>query len=676
MAIIDSVKKIFKSGMKTGDHSQDFATSMEEKADFMSEEELVSFVTGEFTRRQKERLPFELQWRLNINFVEGNQYLDINPFTNSIEEVPKISWWQERGVYNHIAPIMETRLAKLSRLSPIIKCRPASSSKEDISAAKVTNKVVENTYSEHVMRDRQLELNNWSEICGTAVLKNVWDDNEGRQIVPGFNEGDIAPTVCSPFEIFPDSPFSTGIDDCESIIHAKAYHVNDIKKIWGKDVEGSDINVFTLKEHANIMGGLNSHTGGYSVGSQKKKDHSIVYEYWERPTEEFPSGRLIICTDDEMLLTSELPYQIGRNGEPDLPFVLQRCIVRVNCFFGKSIIERLIPIQRDYNALKNRMKEYLNRASIGQLVYEEGSIDEDWLETEGLAPGAMIPVRKGAQFPTYMNYHPLPQTFELEEDRLMQQFIIISGVSEISRDSSAPTGVNSGVALAILQEQDDTRLSLTAKHIDTSIIKTAKMWIRLYQQYADFPRILRSVGKNNEVDVVEWLGSSLTSDDIYIETGTQLSESPAQRKQMVFDLINSGLFNDPETGALSKAGRSKIFEMLEMGNWEQFDTETELQIEKARRENRIMNNGEMPEVADYDDDVTHLEWHNQQRLTSDYEENVQENPAVAEAYAAHVDMHIQQLQAKVQPQGPMEGPPPGGPEEPPPGPTELQMSEE
>ena len=393
-----------------------------------------------------------------------------------------------------------------------------------------------------------------------------------------------------------------------------------------------------------------------------------MYEYWERSTKEYPDGRLIICTDDELLYASELPYKVGTENKPDLPFVLQRAVVRLNCFYGKSIIERLIPIQRDYNALKNRKKEYLNRAAIGQMVYEEGSIDEDWLETEGLAPGAMIPVKKGSHFPQYMNYHPLPQTFDLEEQNLMHQFIVISGVSEISRDSSAPTGVNSGVALAILQEQDDTRLALTAKLIDNAIIEMAKQWIRLYQQYASFTRILRSVGKNNDVDVIEWMGSDLTSDDIYIETGTQLSESPAQRKQMVFDLINSGLFNDPETGGLSKAGRAKLFEMLEMGNWESFDTETELQINKARRENRMMTNGNMAEVVSYDDDVTHLECHNQHRLTTDYEEMVANNPQVGQIFEQHVEMHIQQLQAKVQPQGPPMDQPPG----PPPGPPVIE----
>ena len=54
-----------------------------------TEESLVDLVDKEFKRREEERRPFELQWQLNIAFVEGNQYCDINPATMAIEEIPK-----------------------------------------------------------------------------------------------------------------------------------------------------------------------------------------------------------------------------------------------------------------------------------------------------------------------------------------------------------------------------------------------------------------------------------------------------------------------------------------------------------------------------------------------------------------------------------------------------------
>lgn len=59
-------------------------------------DDLVDHVDREFKRRQEERRPFELQWRLNLCFYEGQQHLDINTASMSLEETPILFDWQER----------------------------------------------------------------------------------------------------------------------------------------------------------------------------------------------------------------------------------------------------------------------------------------------------------------------------------------------------------------------------------------------------------------------------------------------------------------------------------------------------------------------------------------------------------------------------------------------------
>ena len=81
----------------------------------------------------------------------------------------------------------------------------------------------------------------WSELTGTAFYKITWDNNAGMAVGKNgdkiIREGDVRVDVCPPYEIFPDSPDCGSIKDCRSIIHAKAVHVADIKRIWGADVE-------------------------------------------------------------------------------------------------------------------------------------------------------------------------------------------------------------------------------------------------------------------------------------------------------------------------------------------------------------------------------------------------------------------------------------------------------
>ena len=68
-----------------------------------------------------------------------------------------------------------------------------------------------------------------------------------------------------------------------------------------------------------------------------------------------------------------IAYKNGDDKKRDFPLTRQVCIEHPGCFWGISIIERLIPIQRRYNAVKNRKQEYLNRITIGVVDMEEGA---------------------------------------------------------------------------------------------------------------------------------------------------------------------------------------------------------------------------------------------------------------------------------------------------------------
>lgn len=653
--------KLFEKVGEMLQNAKDMFTSKDQE--FTNDVALVDFVTSEFEKRQKERLPLELQWRLNIDFVNGNQFNVINTHTKTIDQKELMYWWEVRRVYNQIAPIVETRLAKLSRIPQALKVRPATSDSEDISSAKISTKLLDSIAREQNMDKKQLRANLWGEICGTAIFKPTWNKGAGEQIsqINQINEdqmssqtifeGDIDTMVCSPFEIYPESIYKEA-EENKSIIHAKVYHKKDIKMMWGINVEGEKINTFTLK-NTYSSGGMGQKGYGSSVGTSVVKDSVIVYEYWELPTDKYPNGRLIICTNQNKLYTGDLPYKLDPY-KPKLPFIPQKCIEVNNCYFGKAIVERLIDLQTQYNALKNRKTEYLNRCAIGQLSYEEGSMDEDMLESDGLAPGQLLPRRAGSQPPVYVQYPALPSTFETEEEKILRDFNRISGVSEVSRDSSLPTGVNSGIALSILQEQDDNRLSLTGKHLQNARIELGKMWLMLYKEFVEIPRILRNVGKSNQIEVLEWDSNSITSFDVYIESSSHLAETPAQRRQMVFDLLQTGLFNDPETGVITKEGRIKIFELLEFGNWEMFDDDENLHMEKANRENRMMIQGMMPQPRSFDDDLMHINKHNNYRLTTDYEDMLQENPQIDQIFEMHLQGHFMSLQNKAIAQAPPE----------------------
>lgn len=696
-------------------------------------EDVVAYVNNEYERRRTEKRPWEMQWRLNTAFLDGNQYLDIVPGMHSLQDAPKLFWWEEREVFNHIAPISETRIARFSRMQPILKVRPATGETADQASAKVSARLVDYTQNERMPKQIKQALFQWMECTGTVFIKNIWDPSLGQAVgtvaietetdqtpqrqelrlelpqgddlaIAGkkaadelernqnqdteedteentgavelqttgagthartlqvLREGDVHPIVTPPYEIFPDSPWNPTLENCRSILHVKAFHVDQVYELWGVRVNPEPIDAFSLQGSAIGGGGL-----GYGFGHKTPTIGSLsgfvlVKEMWEKPSLRYPRGRHIVVANDKALHYGPLPYLLGPDGQPGLPFVRIASIERPGCFWGRSIIERLIPIQRRYNALRNRKAEYLNRCAIGQLVVEQGSVDLEDAEENGAAPGHIHVYKKGFTPPRYLENPSLPHTFDTEEHTLLNEFTIISGVSEIARHSKAPSGVKSGVALSIAVEQDDTRISHTVGNYESGMVEAGKQWLRLYRQHAQQPRLLRSVGRDLEVELMYWSGNQIRSDDVIVETSALLAESPAQRRQMIYELLQMGLFNDPNTKALTKEGQHRIFELLEFGDWEFFDDSDKLQIKRADRENKFMSEGMPMPVSDVDDDVIHIQRHNRFRLTNEYAEmNQASQGQMDQIFIAHSMMHMQRLQeqaarmAAQQPMPPQQG---------------------
>ena len=587
------------------------------------EQELVKEVTDDFKKRSYERKPFDAQWQLNMNFLMGNQYCSIG-YNNDVEEYDKQFFWQEREVFNHIASIIETRLAKLKTVRPTMTIVPASGDESDIKTAKLSKKIVNSIYNKEDMSKLICEATKWSEITGSVFYKITWNNNKGQTFAVNdkgekLKLEDVQISICSPYEIYPESTASTNLQDCKSIIHAKAYHIDEIEKLWGKKVAGGDVNVFSLDAKNDGIGGLGYNARAPRVVNTIKSNYAVVIEKYEKPNLKYPNGRLIIVAGDQLLYAGDLPYENGNDGERTFPFVRQVCLEQSGCFWGASVIERIIPVQRAYNAVKNRKHEYINRLSMGVLTVEDGSVDIDNLEEEGLSPGKILVYRQGSSAPSYMANTNVPADFSIEEERLLNEFKVISGVSDIINSNIANSNI-SGVALQLLIEQDEARLSVTSDQIKMAIKDVAKHILRLYKQFATVPRLFKIVGDHGELEVNYFSASDITSDDITFETDTELNESLAQRRTMVFDLLKAGLLYN-EDGKLTNRMRIKALELLGFGVWENSQDIMELHQKKAACENSHLMNGDKISVSEIDDHDIHINEHIAFMLGGDYEKN-------------------------------------------------------
>ena len=597
-----TVHKVSNIGKKQKNQEKYFHSESEDGV-------IVSWILEEFEKRKKERKSFDLAWELNINFLLGNQFSYIAE-NGEIERSPKAFYWQGEEVYNHISPIVETRLAKLGKVRPTVAVRPCGAEEKDVYNAKLTKNILSIFASRHKLAEAITEASIWSEVTGTAFYKVVWNSEAGE--VVGEDEGksiclgDVNLHVCSPFEIFPDSAAHTKVSDCESIIHARAIPAGRVKDMFGIDVEGVDLDTYSFDQGTSSIT-FSGKSNVQKLSRMVKHDHVLVLEYYEKSTRDNPKGKFVIVAGDKLVFDGEVPYVGAGALERCYPFVKQVSNAQIGCFWGVSVIERCIPIQRAYNAIKNRKHEFLTRLACGVLAVEDGSVDIDNLEEDGLAPGKIVVYRNGSTPPRFLDEGSIPSDFSYEEDKLLSEFITVSGVSELMRDSAVPSSVSSGTALSLLIEQDETRLSVSAEYIRSAVKEIAEHVVRLYKQFASTKRLSRVIDENGDIELYYWNNSDIQDEEIILESDNELSESPAQRKSLLLELYRAGLFAGSD-GKVDARTRNKILVGLGFNSYDNIQDISALHIKRATKENLALSSESLMPL-DIDDHELHIAEH-------------------------------------------------------------------
>lgn len=604
-------------------------------------DKIVKEVIDDFKRRAEARKSFDLIWQINMNFLMGNQYCNVG-YGGQLEEQERQFFWQEREVFNHIAPIYDMRYAKLSKIKPEINILPATNDERDKQSAKVSKKIYQSVKNKLGIDSKVNQAIKWSEVCGTVFYKIVWNSSIGQvvgqdEIGQPIKSGEIEFSVVSPFEIYPDSPVCESLDECQSLIHAKAYTVKQIKSMYGIDVKGERVNTYSLDNVSVGIGGLGFNGTVPKIIECVKNDSAIVIERYVRPNSEYPNGRLTIIAGEQLVYDDALPFMVGKDRQRDFPFVRQTSIEEPGCFWGTSVIERLIPVQRAFNAVKNRKHEFINRLSLGVLSVEDGSVDLDNLEDEGLCPGKVLVYRQGSNQPKYLESESLPSGLSDEENSLLDEFNKISGVNDLLSTGSISSSI-SGTALELLISQDETRLNASVESIKVATRDIADKILKLYKQFAVFPRLARIIGDNGQIEMFYFSSSDVSSDDIEIENQTDSLQTLSQRREMIFSLLENGILKDKD-GQLSNRMKSKILEMLGMGIWENAQDINELHIKKADNENLKMMDGINCKPSVIDSHDLHINEHIAFMLGEDFEKAKNKNIKIEELFLEHIKEH-------------------------------------
>lgn len=325
---------------------------------------------------------------------------------------------------------------------------------------------------------------------------------------------------------------------------------------------------------------------------------------------------------------SEFPFSHGKYPYSKIDHV------PAGRFYGTSVIDDLIPLQKEYNRTRSQIIESKNRTANPQMVYVKGSIDPNKVTSE---PGLQIPVSPGMERPRYMTLEPLPNYVLQELDRTLRDMDDLSGQYEVSKGRTPP-GIEAASAIAYLQEENDGKLYHTVASIEEAVVDTGYRILNNVQEFWDEEKLIRVVSKNSSIEAFQFKGSDLKDNtDLRIESDSMAPKSRAARQAFITDLMKQGLIP-----------AEKGLRYLHLNETNRLYEELQIDSKAAQRENYKMTHiiepiDEMGKLIVYpvniwDNTEVHLNEHGNYIKSEEFELLPQERQKViVNHYMLHLD---------------------------------------
>lgn len=551
----------------------------------VNSEEAVSLVNDYYAQWRQDRRPYEVQWFLNAAFVRGQQNVKWNPVLSQLEN-RKVPSHRTRDSINRILPKVRARLAKFVKNRPLPQVLPANSDRTSVMDAKATEKVLDYQWRRLNLEAKYEDVIMWSMVTGKAFWWFRWDTNAvGRvQDLPpeqgGSGEvlelplGDVAVELGTAFEVLVADPGISRIGDQPMIMRIKTRPVAEVKKRYGqvaRDLTGDSTvaDLFQFQKQIAQLGAKN--ISGFNgsdrtdTGDEKAMNYVVVKELFIRPGAQYPKGRYVVVANTTLLKDEkELPYDFGAQAANPYPVVEFSDTLVPGQFWPTTMVEQLIPVQRQYNAVRQRIDEKGKLNSQPKLLYAKQA---------NLAPNAYGPEAgekieyffiPGMPPPAFLQ----PPSISSDEwrtlDALKMEFDDLTHIYPSSVGGPGDNG-ESGFQTNLLQEASDSVHAPDIRRNELSVEEAAFKIRRFMALGYDIPRLVSIVGKNSQPEVFEFSQDNIDEHaHVIVQAGSALPTLKAARAKMIMEMHGAALFGDPNDPATKR----KVLGMLEVGGIE------------------------------------------------------------------------------------------------------------
>lgn len=666
-------------------------------------DQLAQSIEGFYKKDTTAKTQLSYHWERNSLMIDGKQWLVFSSGSTNGGlwtrlETTKGNDYIPRPTTNYMFDCYQTLKSYLIKTKPKSTVYPNSDLYADKTAAKIADLCLEANWA----RLKEDENYEYAAAClvmyGTVFKKSYWDTTEvvmskvprmvqqpqmdpttgqvtGIQEVqatdpmtgdPLFDEiplGDVNTEVVEPFRIAID-PNANDIHKIRWVMEYSVQPLSWIQEVYSKDPEqdpGYTGRADEVKEETALQGGLKrmyqlkqssgvkTHGVGSSINSSGSDEHiinsAVVKEYYERPSRQYPNGRMVVVANGICLYAGDSPY-IGPELGDWHPYSECRWEIVPGRFWGKSPLDAASEIQKQINAIDSVI--VLNRKTMAipqKLIPISAGIPHGMWTGR---PGQEIYFRDvgGGQPPQIIQAHGVDGTVFQERAQRVEDMKTITGAIDILK-GDRPDGITAASAIEMLYEVGMGKLFPVLGRNKRFVESDQKKQLRIISKYykeprPDFIRLLQQKNKELSAESISnFIGTDLLDNcNVVVEAGSNVTKLQAAKKQELREAAQSGVLNlaDPRN-------RSEYMQQMGITG---FDSDIGPDQKRAELENSQLDNlqnmpNKSPIVLQWDNDEIHIQVHEKRMKEASWMELP---PATQQAYMKHWMDHQQAAQHK------------------------------
>lgn len=546
-----------------------------------------------------------------------------------------------RVTVNQIYDLTEHWVSQMTRFAPAIAVIPPNSEYNDRIAAKLSKAFIDYLFYVNDIDDILEECARQCRLFGESYCFVEWDDaigdyhplvgeasaldlriplldSDGKHVKNSDGEplyidnkprvGDVKYDVVLPWHVFvqPKDKWK----DVEWIVKVKCVDADYLKAKYPDKADFIDSESIN---HEYSVDYLTADTNFNEV---------LQFEIYHKSSEFLDKGRYIKLVPGCILENRELGYSHG-----ELPVVRLTNIDLPGELHGASFFQNILLLQVVLNNLYSLAYTNIALGShLYWLVPVTGNVDK-----EKLRNSATVIKYQGTTPPKIETFKTVGQEIFKVIEMVEQKISSISGRQPISQ-GVVPPGVEAGIAMTFLEEQENQRANVDIKKHNAFIKKLARLSLAVCgDKYKEEDgRTIRIVGKNNVFSIkaldVAKLGGPY---DIRVQRTTALSESKSGRLSQILAL--EGRF----PGILP---REQVLDLLDLANDQKFYDLATVALQSAEAENEQMLDGtRVQSPMEWEEQIIHWQTHVKFIQTRSFKEDVPE--PIKQMFFSHIRTH-------------------------------------